>query len=165
MEPRIEILTPKKLIGIRMQMSLSDNKTAELWRTFMPRQKEITNRLTDEFISLQNYGENWRFSPESRFEKWATVEVSSFEIVLPDMETYDLHGGQYAVFTHHGPASTAARTMQYIFGQWLPEASYSLDNREHFEILPTGYSPVNPNATEEIWVPVSPRLHNAGVNP
>ncbi|WP_419659877.1 GyrI-like domain-containing protein [Desulfosarcina variabilis] len=44
--------------------------------------------------------------------------------------------------------------MQHIFGQWLPNASYSLDNREHFEILPAGYSPVDPNATEEIWVPV-----------
>lgn len=155
-EPRIELLTPKKLIGIRMEMSLSDNKTADLWRTFMPRRKEIKNRLTDEFISMQNYGENWNFSPDSRFEKWAAVEVSSFEIVPPDMETYDLNGGQYAVFRHHGPASTAARTMQYIFGQWLPNASYSLDSREHFEILPANYSPVDPDATEEIWVPVNP---------
>jgi hypothetical protein len=32
MEPRIEMLTPKKLIGMRMEMSLLDNKTAELWR-------------------------------------------------------------------------------------------------------------------------------------
>jgi AraC family transcriptional regulator len=155
-EPRIEILTPKKLIGIRMEMSLSDNRTADLWRTFMPRRKEIKNRLTDELISMQNYGENWNFSPDSRFEKWAAVEVSSLAIVPPDMETYNLHGGRYAVFEHHGPASTAARTMQQIFGQWLPSASYSLDNREHFEILPAGYSPVDPDATEEIWIPINP---------
>jgi AraC family transcriptional regulator len=82
------------------------------------------------------------------------VEVSAFSDVPHEMETCSLQGGKYAVFTHHGPASAAPKTMQYIFGQWLPRSVYSLDNREHFEILPEGYSPVDPNASEEIWVPI-----------
>ncbi|THB80713.1 MAG: hypothetical protein D3926_05740 [Desulfobacteraceae bacterium] len=35
------------------------------------------------------------------------------------METYSLKGGTYAVFNHHGPASTAGKTMQTIFGMWF----------------------------------------------
>lgn len=158
MEPGIEILGPRKLIGIRMEMSLSDNKTAELWRKFMPGRSKIKNRVTGDFISMQNYGENWNFSPDELFEKWAAVEVSSFTEVPPDMETYLLEGGKYAVFIHYGPAAAAADTMKYIFGEWLPRTEYSLDNREHFEILPEGYNPMDPHAEEEIWVPIREKI-------
>jgi AraC family transcriptional regulator len=137
-----------------MEMSLSDNKTSELWQRFMPRRSEINNRLTSEFISMQKYHDNWNFSPDSLFVKWAAVEVSSFSDIPREMETYILQSGRYAVFIHNGPASAAAKTMQYIFGQWLPQSGYRLDNREHFEILPEGYSPVDLNASEEIWVPI-----------
>lgn len=155
MEPRIEILDPKKLIGICLEMSLSNNRTAELWKLFMPRRAEVQNRSTTDFISMQNYGENWNFSPESPFEKWATVEVTTFDGVPTNMETYSLPGGMYAVFIHCGPASDAVKTMQYIFGQWLPKSSYIIDNREHFEILPENYHPMDPEATEEIWIPIA----------
>lgn len=44
--------------------------------------------------------------------------------------------------------------LEYIFGQWLPKSEYNLDNREHLEILPEGHSPVDPNVSEENWVPI-----------
>ena len=154
MEPRIEELKPKKLIGISLEMSLANNKTGELWQQFMPRRSEIINRVSADFISMQKYGEDWKFSPTEIFTKWAVAEVSSFDEVPPGMETYLLQGGLYAVFTHKGPASEAAKTMQYIFGTWLPESKYFPDNREHFEVLPEGYNPIDPDAKEEIWVPV-----------
>ncbi len=154
MEPRIEILEPKKLIGIRMEMSLSDNKTGELWQKFMPRRGEVKNRLNAEFISMQLYGEDWNFSPTVVFEKWASAEVSSFAETPDEMETYQLQGGKYAVFIHYGPACEAPKTMQYIFGEWFPKSGLILDSREHFEILPEGYSPIDPNAKEEIWIPI-----------
>ena len=45
----------KKLISKRLKMSLADNKTGELWRSFMPRRKEITNNLTSDLISMAVY--------------------------------------------------------------------------------------------------------------
>ncbi len=159
MEYRIEELEPKKLIGINLKMSLSKNRTAELWQTFMPRRDEVQNRKSSDYISMQKYGENWTFSPQSMFVKWASVEVSSFADVPINMETYQLQGGKYAVFVHIGPASAAAKTMQYIFGKWLPESGYQLDNREHFELLPESYNPADPSAREEIWIPVKQSLH------
>lgn len=103
---------------------------------------------------MQIYPDNWDFSPDTLFEKWAAVEVSSFSDLPHHMDTYSLEGGLYAVFVHQGPAHEAARTMHSIFGQWLPQSEYSLDNREYFEILPENYSPVDPDASEEIWIPV-----------
>jgi AraC family transcriptional regulator len=74
------------------------------------------------------------------------------------MESYLLQGGKYAVFIQHGPAVAVVKTMQYIFGDWLPKSAYQIDNREHFEVMPEGYSPVDPEAKEEIWIPIKDQL-------
>jgi len=61
-KPRIEQLSPKKLIGKHMIMSLSVNKTGELWKSFMPERKEIQNNIGTELYSLQVYDRNY-FNP------------------------------------------------------------------------------------------------------
>lgn len=156
LEPILIELEAKKLIGIRMNMSFTNDKTKELWQCFMPRRHEVENRVTSEYISLQNYSLTGTplFAPEAIFEKWALVEVSDLDIIPKDMESYLLGAGTYAVFIHIGPASAFASTMEYIFGKWLPKSSYRLDDRPHFEKLPEGYNPSDPDATEEIWIPV-----------
>ena len=55
MRPRIERLTEKKLVGKRIRMSFSDNKTFELWRSFMPRRKEILNSMGTDLYSIEVY--------------------------------------------------------------------------------------------------------------
>ena len=60
MEPRIENLSEKKLVGKQLTMSLANNKTSNLWRTFMPRRREINNSDTIEMISMQVYNEPFR---------------------------------------------------------------------------------------------------------
>jgi len=94
------------------------------------------------------------FTPETPFEKWAAVEVSDHSDIPPGMEPYTLQGGKYAVFVHRGPASSFAKTSNYIFGVWLPHATYELDSREHFELLGATYRPDDPDAEEEVWIPI-----------
>ena len=36
-----------------MIMNLAENKTSELWRSFMPQRKEITNFLSTDLFSMQ----------------------------------------------------------------------------------------------------------------
>jgi len=45
MQPRIVNLREKKLVGKQLITSLVNNKTGELWKSFMPRRKEITNNI------------------------------------------------------------------------------------------------------------------------
>lgn len=154
MKPRVENLNEKKLIGRRMKMSPADNKTFQLWSEFMPRRKEITNKLNAELISMQIYTDALKpddFTQE--FEKWAAVEVSDFENIPEDMETFVLPGGLYAVFDYRG-SSSDARIFQYIFGVWLPESEYLPDDRPHFEVLGEKYKNDDPDSEEEIWIPV-----------
>ena len=82
---RIEELNEKKLIGKKQRMSFSANTTADLWKDFMPRRREIVDRAGQELYSVQLYPVGFfeRFDPTATFEKWAAMEVSSPEH-LPD---------------------------------------------------------------------------------
>ena len=155
MQSQIHIISEKKLVGRRMKMSLTCDKTGELWRSFMPIRKEINNMLTSELISLQVYKPFYfvNFNPDNEFEKWATVEVASFDDVPNGMETFTLKGGQYAIFTHRG-SSADHSTFQYIFSTWLPNSDYVLDDRPHFEILGEKYKNMDADSEEQIWIPI-----------
>jgi AraC family transcriptional regulator len=153
--PRIEILKVKKLIGKRLIMSFGDNKTGELWRSFLPRRREITNSVSNDLISMQIYKADYfsEFNPAKEFEKWAAIEVSDYDNVPMDLETFTLKGGLYAVFDYKG-LSTDNSIFQFIFGTWLPNSDYLLDSRPHFEVLGDKYKNDDPNSEEEIWIPI-----------
>lgn len=157
MEPRIETLAPKKLVGLNLEMSFANNRTPELWRSFMPRRKEITNSVTTDLISMQVYGPTFdftNFDPTAPFTKWATTEVGNFDAIPEGMEGFELPGGLYVVFLHVGDASTGPQIFGYIYGVWLPNSSFELDNRPHFELLGEKYKNNDPSSEEEIWIPI-----------
>lgn len=102
---------------------------------------------------MQLYPPAFDFSPHTQFEKWAAVEVSDFNTVPDQMETFVWAGGMYAVFAYKG-SSTDTRIFQYIFTTWLPQSGYKLDNRPHVEMLGANYKNASPDSEEEIWIPV-----------
>ena len=155
MTPRIETTVERKLVGKRTTMSLANNRTSDLWKDFMPRRKEIINVVTNGFISMTVYrpAHFIDFKPTTEFEKWAAVEVSNFETVPKGMETFVLQGGLYAVFDYKG-SSNDPTIFQYIFGTWLPNSKYIVDNRPHFEVLGEKYKNNDPTSEEEIWIPI-----------
>ena len=156
MNPKIETLAEKKLIGKRMKMTFSDNKTGELWRDFMLRRREIINNMGSALYSMQIYDISFfnNFNPFTEFEKWAAIEVTDYNTVPAEMETFTLTGGLYAVFFFKGAASEGHKTFQYIFEKWLPSSDYVLDDRPHFEILGEKYKNEDPSSEEEIWIPI-----------
>jgi AraC family transcriptional regulator len=156
---RIETLLEKKLVGKHLTMSLANNKTGELWRSFMMQRREIINSIGSDLYSMQHFPNGYfsNFSPANEFEKWAAIEVSDFDTVPPEMSTTILPAGSYAVFLHQGPASAGAKTFQYIYFNWLPNSAYVLDDRPHFEVLGTKYKNEDPSSEEEIWIPIKVR--------
>jgi len=137
-------------------MSRRKDRTAELWASFMPIRKQVKNRVGTHFMSMQVYPGSVASSltPDTLFQKWAVVEVSGHGVIPDGMSSYNLEGGRYAVFIHKGPASFFPATMTQIFAGWLPSSGLEIDRREHFEVLEDGYSPTDPNASEEIWIPI-----------
>jgi AraC family transcriptional regulator len=154
-QPVIKTIAERKLVGVRLTMSLEKNRTRELWQSFMPRRKELQNLVGTDMYSMQVYDPLYfeAFNPRKAFEKWAAVEVKDFSKVPGGMETCTLQEGRYAIF-HYKGASTDPAIYQYIFGAWLPNSTYCLDNRPHFEILGDKYKNADPDSEEQIYIPV-----------
>lgn len=157
MNPEVRILPTKKLVGKRLEMSYINNRTGELWRSFMPKRKEINNNIGSELYSMQIYDSIFDFqnlNPSNVFTKWAAIEVTNFGQIPENMESYTLQGGLYAVFLHKGSSRDFQQIFHYIFAVWLPNSNYAIDNREHFELLGEKYKNESPDSEEEIWIPI-----------
>ena len=156
MTPRIATINEKKLVGKRMTMSYADYKIGQLWSSFMPRRKEITNNVDNDLISMVVYQPDHfaSFDPAKEFERWATVEDVDFNNVPDGMETFILSNGLYAVFSYTGMSSGASAFFQYIYSEWVPNSDYKLDDRPHFEVLGEKYKNNDPSSEEEIWIPI-----------
>ena len=155
MNPRIEISKEKKLIGYSLKMSLTNNKTGQLWGRFGPEIKNIKNKLSEDKISMQIYDASYyqHFNPKNEFEKWATVEVEDFNNIPKGMQSFILKEGLYAIFDYKG-SSADTSIFQYIFRTWIPNSLYQIDDRPHFEVLGKNYKNNDPNSEEEIWIPI-----------
>jgi len=155
MKPRIESLKEKRLVGHTLKMSLTDNKTGQLWSQFGPRIKTIKNRISEDKISMQIYPPLYyeAFNPNNEFEKWAMVEVSDFDHIPQGMKSFNLEKGLYAVFDYKG-SSADPSIFKYIFWEWLPKSTFQIDDRPHFEVLGEKYKNNDPNSEEEIWIPI-----------
>ncbi|MGI9544523.1 MAG: GyrI-like domain-containing protein [Cyclobacteriaceae bacterium] len=157
-KPKIIDAPERKLIGMRIKTSLSNDQTVSMWQRFMPRRKEIASAIDGIYYSVQVYPEHFKmadFTPETVFEKWAGIEVIEFTELPEGMESTTLASGKYAIFIHQGPMATFPKTLQYIYNTWLPQSGYELDSRPHFEIMGAKYKgPNDPNSEEEVWIPI-----------
>ena len=157
MHPRIETIPEKKLVGKSLKMTISGDRTFELWNSFMPARKQIRNQVGTDLFSMQVYNHSLdfkNFNQDTEFEKWAAAEVSDFADIPGSLQTYTLKGGLYAVFIYKGLPGAFRETFEFIFYSWLPASEYEVDKREHFEILGDLYKYNDPASEEEIWIPV-----------
>ena len=98
-------------------MSLVNNRTVELWRSFIPRRGQITNVAGTDMFSVNIYSNNYfaDFNPSAEFEKWAAVPVSDIETFPDGMDTFIIPEGKYAIFHYKAAPGNAAEVFQYIF--------------------------------------------------
>ncbi len=159
MEPQIVEIKEKKLVGIRVKTSLTENKIPELWQNFMARAHEIKNNKNTGWYELHPYDSDFKmedYSETMEFEKWAALEVTDFEQVPENMETHVLTGGKYAVFKHKGLMQNIQLSFDYAYGTWLPNSGYEPDNRDDFERYDekTYFGPDHPDSETEIYIPI-----------
>lgn len=154
-QPTIQEIPEKKLIGKSLAMSLVNNRVHELWRSFMLAKNQVKDGVSSDLISMSVYESQYfeKFNPSNIFEKWAVMEVSQIESCPEGMKTFILPAGLYAVFHYQGP-STDHRIYEYIFRTWLPQSGYQLDDRPHFEVLGAKYKNNDSQSEEDIYIPI-----------
>ncbi|GAA4357976.1 hypothetical protein GCM10023185_23100 [Hymenobacter saemangeumensis] len=155
MEPRIETLPARQLIGLKLTMSLANNQTSVLWQRFMPLLPQVPYAAGPELYSLQVYPLDYfaAFNPGREFEKWAAVAVFELGTVPAGLESFQLPAGLYAVFSYKG-SSADTSIYQYIFSSWLPASAYVLDDRPQFELLGEKYRNNDTASEEGIYIPI-----------
>ena len=155
-DPEILTLPKRCFIGMSMSMSIVENHTGELFKTFMPRRNEVQNRVGNHILDIRIYPKTYytSFDPNRRIEKWAVVEVSSVENIPKGMKKICLEEGLYAAFDFTGSMHDS-RVFQFIFSEWLPNSEYSLDDRPHFDEFDEGGG--SEVARQMIYVPVKPK--------
>lgn len=156
-QPEIKVLPETKLIGKKVRMSFAQNKTMDLWKSFMPVRSTISHSVSPDLYSVEIYHDPTFFTPfdpTKTFEKWAAIQVDRFTAIPENMDKLVVPEGWYAVFLYKGKASEARAIYQYIFTKWIPDSEYELDDRPHFALMGEKYKGEDPESEEDIWIPI-----------
>jgi AraC family transcriptional regulator len=149
----------KTLIGKSLEMSFANDRTGELWRSFMPQRKQIQNPVSTDLFSATIYPEDFNFQQPDinrSFKKWAATEVTQDQD-LNGFETLTIPAGLYAVFSYKGSHKESAAVFGYIFNEWMPSNNFAPDTRPYFEVLGAAYKNDDPGSEEDIFISVRPK--------
>jgi len=157
MKAKIVDIEGKLLVGLKIKTNLMEDKAGDLWREFVSRTKEIQNIKGNGYYSLQFYNKNFpkNFNNKTNFDKWAALEVGEIDELPEGMQRVEIEKGKYAIFTYKGKSQGISTLMEYIYGPWLQESEFQIDNRAHFEYMGENYlGPNDPESEEEVWIPI-----------
>lgn len=161
MKERIENLSEKKLIGCQLIMSLSENRTPELWRQFMPMRNKINSSIDSILYSIDVYDNPdyfHKFDFNNKFTRWAAIEVTDFDEIPTGLEVITIPQGLYVVFLHKGNINAGFKLYNYIFTEWFPNSKYNIDQRPHFCLMGDKYINDDDASEEEFWIPVKEKI-------
>lgn len=144
-----------KCIGMQIETSTAETAVPQLWETFIARMHEIDEIAVPNCSlgiclrdSIREDGD------ETRFTFLAARVVKNFDILPPDMVSYEIPKTLVAVFTHKGSLETLSETYDYIYEQWLPESGYQLADGDELEWYDARYDYDSEDSEMDIHIPV-----------
>lgn len=160
MEPRFVERPETHVIGLTTRFigGSSPSRNSQkvipaLWEEVFAKAGTITHRK-----GSHGFGVYW--PPADRQTHPDEMEYLAGTEVEPDAEPpagfrkITLPGGRYAVFTHRGKLSELPRTLQEIYGNWLPTATHMLRDAPHFESYDQRFRGDEPDSEWDICIPV-----------
>ena len=155
MEPTFKDTDEIKVIGVMANFN-EDTKHGipELWAAFGPRMGEVKARLEG-----CTYGVCFPAAlGDDSFDYMAAVPVSNFDEVPDGMTARTIPPHRYAVFTHKMGSDTIhndlQKTVQYIWGTWLPNSGYEHDRVPDFELYDERMNPETGEGEFDLYIPV-----------
>lgn len=151
---RLDTLATTTLWGLRTTHNLLNMQNAEQWMALRGRLQGSAWAAPAHWYAVNFYPQDYfsRFAPENPYDLACCVAADPMATKPDFLAEVVIPAGLYAVFTYQGLPSAAP--FEWILGSWLPASAYRLAHRPHFEKLPADYRPNNPEATEEIWLPI-----------
>lgn len=154
LQPSMRSLDALNIIGCAGEFQPgATQEIGALWAAFAPRIAEVRNRR-----GMATYGLCLMPPPESavsdRFTYVAGVDSQALDDIPEGMSGHEVPARNYAVFAHQaGIGPELPKTLDYIFGKWLPDSGYVQDGAD-FEYYDERFNPVTGQGTFFIYVPV-----------
>jgi len=118
-----------KIAGIECLSTMEDellgnSVVPKLWEKFLLHKKEIKNIINQDIV--YGIGINDNLSKKLRYS--ACCEVNSLEDVPKRMRGRSINLRRKAIFKHLGTDTKIYDSFNYIFGVWLPNSEYELED-------------------------------------
>ena len=125
----------------------------QLWGQFSPRITEIPDRVGTATYGICCQLDEKSLDPD-QFTYLAAIETSSLDNIPEGMIGIELPAREFAVFTYDGGIGPELpKTMQVIFGDWLPNSEFELDG-EDFEYYDDQFDGRTGTGRFYIYVPI-----------
>ena len=129
------------------------SEIGRLWGQFSPRITKIPGRIGNATYGICCKLDEKSSDPD-HFTYLAAIETSSLDAIPDGMVGIELPAREYAVFTYDGGIGPdLPKTMQAIFGDWLPNSEFELDG-EDFEYYDDQFDGSTGTGRFYIYVPV-----------
>jgi AraC family transcriptional regulator len=162
--PEIVTLPDMTIVGMQTLVSTKNNIIPNLWMRFVPSFGEINGRAkTDATVGISYDMQEISADPdtrESQFFYLAGAIVSDIKDLPEGMAFRRILKHKYAKFTHRGSLAKLNDTYRYMYGQWLPNSAYDIDEiAPEIEWYDNRFMPDSANSAFDIYLPIIDKLH------
>ena len=94
-------------------------------------------------------------TPSHQLRYDACVQLATHPAPTGEFQPIRVDGGRFAMFRHIGPYSGIGDAFRHVFGVWLPQSGYEVDDRPCLEMYPNDPADTPPaELITEIYVPL-----------
>jgi AraC family transcriptional regulator len=148
-EPRIVTRAAFHVVGLRIRTVAMSPEIPPLWPRFVARIGEIANPAEPRV----SYGVMDNHSKDGRqFDYLAGISVSTPAGLPPDMSSWELPHGKYAVFA--ATLASLGEVFGFIYDRWLPRGTHRQRAAPLFERYGDRFDPNDPHSLIEIHIPI-----------
>lgn len=159
LSPEIVMLEPKYIAGFRFCMSIENNNTINMWEKLnaqLVKQNYIS--MNNNRYSIYETGDTCSqntFNKNSEATLFIGIETTPDNHVPKGMKLKEISGGKYSKFIHKGTVENLIYTYYYIWGIWLPNSNFQLDDRDDLECYTEKFLGAENEASQiEIYFPL-----------
>lgn len=154
-EPEIMNIAPIAVAGIRFPESRVEDGYTQAWRSFKKDfQQHTANNTFYSIYESEKLCTPNTFDLQYKANVFIGVESSNYDN-KENQKLKIIKGGKYAKFTYVGLVENILYFYQYIWGVWLVDSKYELDNRDDFELYTEKFiGEYNQNSEIDIYIPI-----------
>ena len=156
MQPKIVERDPEIAIGMGGgYVKQATQQIGQLWEEFKQRMPEIEDIKPQYALGIcaQQLSQISK-SPKDDFVYVAALPVTTVNKIPDGMVKIDIPGGRYAVFTHKGRIADLPKTLDYIWGEWVPSGACKTRSAPDLEVYDDRFDPNSTDSEFDIYIPI-----------